>query len=93
MFFHIAPLAAPASRAVLRLSAPTLAPRCIQAGRFYATAPPVSNKTIPATFQVFDREAKRLQRERAASDTELSRQVDYVKDEVAFRVVDRLLVE
>jgi NADH dehydrogenase [ubiquinone] 1 alpha subcomplex assembly factor 5 len=61
----------------------------------YSTAPPpppAGSKTIPATFQVFNRETKRLQKERAASNTELSRQVDYVKDEVAFRVVDRLLV-
>ncbi|KAF9208347.1 hypothetical protein BGZ49_009039 [Haplosporangium sp. Z 27] len=54
----------------------------------YATTAP---KTIPSTFQVFDREGKRLQKERASSNVELSRQVDYVKDEVAFRVVDRLL--
>ncbi|GJJ69721.1 NADH dehydrogenase [ubiquinone] 1 alpha subcomplex assembly factor 5 [Entomortierella parvispora] len=91
MLPHIASLAAPASRAALRRNAPTLASRCIRASRFYATAPPTNNKTVPATFQVFDRKAKRLQKERAASDVELSRQVDYVKDEVAFRVVDRLL--
>lgn len=61
----------------------------------YSTAPPpppAGSKTIPATFQVFNRETKRLQKERAARNTEQSRQVDYVKDEVAFRVVDRLLV-
>ncbi|KAF9395342.1 hypothetical protein BGX21_009971 [Mortierella sp. AD011] len=57
----------------------------------YSTAPSTGAKTVPATFQVFDREGKRLQKERAASNVELSRQVDYVKDEVAFRVVDRLL--
>ncbi|KAG0000233.1 hypothetical protein BGZ79_006170 [Entomortierella chlamydospora] len=57
----------------------------------YSTASSAGAKTVPATFQVFDREGKRLQKERAASNVELSRQVDYVKDEVAFRVVDRLL--
>ncbi|KAF9098607.1 hypothetical protein BGX27_000761 [Mortierella sp. AM989] len=61
--------------------------------RFYATAAPSAggSKTVPSTFQVFDREAKRMQKERASSNIEVSRQVDYVKDEVAFRVVDRLL--
>ncbi|KAF9907782.1 hypothetical protein BX616_000325 [Lobosporangium transversale] len=61
--------------------------------RFYSTAPPppVGSKTVPSTFQVFDREAKKVQKNRAASNVKLSRQVDYVKDEVAFRVVDRLL--
>ncbi|KAF9580662.1 hypothetical protein BGW38_002602 [Lunasporangiospora selenospora] len=46
---------------------------------------------VPAAFRVFDRVAKRLQKDRAASNVEESRLVDYVKDEVAFRVVDRLL--
>lgn len=67
----------------------TLAPLC-----FYSTAPPpppAGSKTVPSSFQVFNRETKRLQKERAASNAEGSRQVDYVKDEVAFRVVDRLL--
>lgn len=67
----------------------TLAPLC-----FYSTAPPpppAGSKTVPSSFQVFNREAKRMQKERAASNAEESRQVDYVKDEVAFRVVDRLL--
>ncbi|KAF9576346.1 hypothetical protein EC968_009320 [Mortierella alpina] len=62
--------------------------------RLYSTAPPPprpGSKTIPATFQVFNRDTKRLQKERAVRNTQLSRQVDYVKDEVAFRVVDRLL--
>ncbi|KAG0266665.1 hypothetical protein BG011_001512 [Mortierella polycephala] len=61
---------------------------------FYSTAPPPpspGSKTIPATFQVFNRETKRLQKTRAAGNADVSRQVDYVKDEVAFRVVDRLL--
>lgn len=42
-------------------------------------------------FQVFNRRTKWLQRERAASNPELSRQADYLKDEVANRVTERLL--
>ncbi|KAF2102079.1 S-adenosyl-L-methionine-dependent methyltransferase [Rhizodiscina lignyota] len=42
-------------------------------------------------FNVFDRNVKYMQRERAASDTELSRKVDYLRDEVASRLCERLL--
>lgn len=49
--------------------------------------------TTPQAFQVFDRNVKLLQKERAASDVEQSRTVDYLKDEIAARVADRLLVE
>ncbi|KAJ2752714.1 hypothetical protein H4S06_003877 [Coemansia sp. BCRC 34490] len=45
----------------------------------------------PAPFQVFDRNAKRMQRDRAASRVQDSREVDYLRDEVAARVADRLL--
>lgn len=44
------------------------------------------------TLQVFDRHTKYLQKERAALDKEKSRQVDYLKDEVAMRLSERLLV-
>ncbi|KAH7346802.1 S-adenosyl-L-methionine-dependent methyltransferase [Rhexocercosporidium sp. MPI-PUGE-AT-0058] len=43
------------------------------------------------TLQVFNRHTKYLQKERAASNTERSRQVDYLKDEVAMRLSERLL--
>ncbi len=43
-------------------------------------------------MQVFDRHAKYLQKERAAANVERSRQVDYLKDEVAIRLSERLLV-
>lgn len=43
------------------------------------------------TFQVFNRNTKFLQRERAASDVEKSRQADYIRDEVAVRLCERLL--
>lgn len=47
---------------------------------------------VPQSFQVFDRQVKRLQKDRAASNAEESRTVDYLKDEIAARVADRLLV-
>ncbi|RHZ69495.1 hypothetical protein Glove_283g98 [Diversispora epigaea] len=56
--------------------------------RNYATA---SSTQTPSAFQVFDRNVKKLQRNRAALDVENSRQVDYLKDEIAYRIVDRLL--
>ncbi|KAK7895046.1 hypothetical protein LTR67_005785 [Exophiala xenobiotica] len=43
------------------------------------------------TLQIFNDNVKYLQRERAASDPEHSRKTDYLKDEVAQRLVDRLL--
>ena len=43
------------------------------------------------TLQIFNENTKYLQKERAASNAEQSRQVDYLKDEVAQRLVDRLL--
>ncbi|KAF3078474.1 hypothetical protein TWF569_002498 [Orbilia oligospora] len=41
-------------------------------------------------FQIFDRSVKRLQRDRAAKNAEESRKVDYLRDEVANRLVERL---
>ncbi|POR38715.1 NADH dehydrogenase [ubiquinone] 1 alpha subcomplex assembly factor 5 [Tolypocladium paradoxum] len=43
-------------------------------------------------FQVFNRRTKWLQKERAASNPEENRQADYLKDEVALRLSERLLV-
>ena len=45
-----------------------------------------------APMQVFSRNTKYLQKERAASDVETSRKVDYLKDEVASRLCERVLV-
>ncbi|GAA5949952.1 hypothetical protein JCM3765_007748 [Sporobolomyces pararoseus] len=42
-------------------------------------------------FQVFDRNLKRSQRDRAAANKDKSRLTDYVKDDVAQSMVDRLL--
>ncbi|KAG2201611.1 hypothetical protein INT46_008790 [Mucor plumbeus] len=47
--------------------------------------------TTPQAFHVFNREAKKLQKDRAAMNAEESRTVDYLKDEIAARVADRLL--
>ncbi|KAI7859632.1 S-adenosyl-L-methionine-dependent methyltransferase [Circinella umbellata] len=54
--------------------------------RHYATAAHGA-----ANFQVFNRDVKRMQKDRAASNVETSRTVDYLKDEVAARVADRLM--
>ncbi|CAM1504176.1 Fc.00g017670.m01.CDS01 [Cosmosporella sp. VM-42] len=42
-------------------------------------------------FQVFNRRTKWLQKERAAANPEESRQADYLKDEIAMRLSERLL--
>ncbi|KAL0634175.1 hypothetical protein Q9L58_006913 [Maublancomyces gigas] len=44
----------------------------------------------PSSFQVFDRTTKRLQRDRAGLNP-ASKSTDYLKDEIASRLVDRLL--
>ncbi|KAI9672739.1 MAG: hypothetical protein M1831_000174 [Alyxoria varia] len=60
----------------------------LQAGRRgYAVAHPGA----PAGLQVFNRNTKWLQKERAAADVEASRRVDYLRDEVASRLCERLL--
>lgn len=46
----------------------------------------------PQAFHVFNRDVKRMQKDRAALNVEESRTVDYLKDEIAARVADRLLV-
>lgn len=60
--------------------------RNIQPRRSYAVQSPGS----PA-IEVFDSRAKYLHKERAASNIEQSRNVDYLRDEVAARLCDRLL--
>lgn len=44
------------------------------------------------TLEVFNSHTKYLQKERAAQNVEESRQVDYMRDEVATRLAERLLV-
>jgi hypothetical protein len=43
-------------------------------------------------FQVFNRQTKWMQKERAGINAQESRQADYLKDEVAIRLSERLLV-
>ncbi|KAL9600651.1 MAG: hypothetical protein Q9219_003084 [cf. Caloplaca sp. 3 TL-2023] len=43
------------------------------------------------TLQVFDSRIKRIHRERAAANADSSRRVDYLRDEVASRLCERLL--
>lgn len=43
-------------------------------------------------LEVFNRKTKHLQKDRAAQNVEQSRKVDYLKDEVATRLCERLLV-
>ncbi|KAI8323000.1 S-adenosyl-L-methionine-dependent methyltransferase [Martensiomyces pterosporus] len=79
----------------LRLGAATrLAPTETLSARFYSAGKETAREYLEKTaapFEVFDRSAKRMQRDRAASRWEDSREVDYLKDEVAARVADRLL--
>ncbi|KAI0970880.1 S-adenosyl-L-methionine-dependent methyltransferase [Xylaria arbuscula] len=69
------------------ISNPTISPFLARSARrsyaFQATTPPI--------HQVFNRRTKWLQKERAAHDVEGSRVADYLKDEVAIRVCERLL--
>ncbi|SCZ90678.1 BZ3500_MvSof-1268-A1-R1_Chr1-3g02142 [Microbotryum saponariae] len=69
--------------------------RLVPSLRLYATssfAPGSQGAGSPGSpFVVFDRQLKRLQRNRAARDPEKSRLTDYIKDEVAANMVDRLL--
>ena len=53
---------------------------------------PSTNTVVP--YQVFDRHAKVIQRDRAAlrDQGKRSRTVDYVRDEVAERMLERFLV-
>jgi len=44
------------------------------------------------TLQVFNRQVKQLQKERGALNVGESRKVDYLRDEVAARLTERLLV-
>jgi len=54
----------------------------------------VADTVAPAHYQVFDRYAKVLQKDRSAipNRVENSRTVDYVRDEIADRLIERMLV-
>ncbi|KAL2043040.1 hypothetical protein N7G274_004099 [Stereocaulon virgatum] len=68
------------------LPRPALRRRLPREFRHYA----LQTSGVP-TLQVFNDRIKHLQRERAASDAEASRRVDYLRDEVANRLCERLL--
>ena len=71
----------------MRSIRPFLQGRPILQQRQYAVQTPGA-----PTLDVFNRNTKRLQKQRAAEDVETSRRVDYLKDEVAVRLCERLLV-
>ncbi|KAJ9294537.1 hypothetical protein DTO271G3_6805 [Paecilomyces variotii] len=60
--------------------------RAFTASRSYAIQTPGN-----PTLEVFNRKVKYLQKERAGQNVEQSRKVDYLKDEVATRLCERLL--
>jgi NADH dehydrogenase [ubiquinone] 1 alpha subcomplex assembly factor 5 len=57
-------------------------------------SPSQINTAVRSPLKVFDREAKRLQKDRAAARDggTRSRTVDYVRDEVANRMIERFIV-
>lgn len=69
------------------LSRPTNICRSITNQRFYA----VQSRGAPR-FQVFNQHTKWIQKERSGLNVEESRDADYLKEEVAIRVSERLLV-
>ncbi|EFQ31675.1 methyltransferase domain-containing protein [Colletotrichum graminicola] len=82
-------------RLCLAAAAPSAPGSCLLAGavprRSYAFASGGGGGGGAQAFQVFNRRTKWLQKERAASNVEASRQADYLKDEVANRLCERLL--
>lgn len=73
----------------IRAFIPPLTRQCLplQATRRYAVQAPGA-----PTLEIFSNQQKWMQKERAASNTESSRSVDYLKDEVASRLCERILV-
>jgi NADH dehydrogenase [ubiquinone] 1 alpha subcomplex assembly factor 5 len=57
-------------------------------------SPSQLDTAVQSPFQVFDRQVKRLQKDRAVAcdGGNRSRTVDYVRDEVANRMIERFLV-
>jgi NADH dehydrogenase [ubiquinone] 1 alpha subcomplex assembly factor 5 len=57
-------------------------------------SPSQINTAVQSPLKVFDRETKRLQKDRAAARDggTRSRTVDYVRDEVANRLIERFIV-
>lgn len=69
------------------LSVAVTAGKRVRSSRNYAVQAPGA-----PTLQIFNQHVKYLQKERAASNRDESRKVDYLKDEVAQRLCERLLV-
>jgi NADH dehydrogenase [ubiquinone] 1 alpha subcomplex assembly factor 5 len=69
-------------------------PRNIRSLAAISSSSPSPNPYTVGPFQVFDRAAKKLQKDRAIDRDAgvASRTVDYVRDEVADRMMERLLV-
>ena len=63
-------------------------------GAYSRSLASVADTVAPAPYQIFDRYAKVLQKDRSAAPNrvETSRTVDYVRDEIADRLVERMLV-
>ncbi|KAJ0424185.1 S-adenosyl-L-methionine-dependent methyltransferase [Aspergillus carlsbadensis] len=70
----------------LRPLRPFLRSSWAPARRTYASQTPGN-----PVLEIFNRKAKHLQKDRAAQNVEESRKVDYLKDEVAMRLCERLL--
>ncbi|EGP88541.1 unnamed protein product [Zymoseptoria tritici ST99CH_1A5] len=78
----------------MRSSITRLPAKCLwRSGRTATTA--TRNYAVQApgapTIEVFENRTKWLQKERAAANVSQSRQVDYIRDEVAARLCDRVL--
>lgn len=73
-------------KAVSRPSTWQLGSRNVPIARSYAVQAPGA-----PTVEVFDSRTKWVHKERAARNVQQSRQVDYLRDEVAMRLCDRLL--
>lgn len=74
----------------VRAFIPPLKRRCfpLQSTRRYAVQAPGA-----PTLEIFSGQQKWMQKERAAKDVETSRSVDYLRDEVASRLCERVLVK
>lgn len=67
---------------------------CTKRSFAVAAGPSSLNSSASAVYQVFDRNAKRMQKRRAATKDagQASRTVEYVRNEVADRMMERFLV-
>ncbi|KAJ1928142.1 hypothetical protein IWQ60_002309 [Tieghemiomyces parasiticus] len=75
-----------------RLSTPThLSARFLLRRNLASVSGGIGGSKLGGPTQIFDRQAKRLQKDRAAADPVASREVDYLRDETARQLVDRLL--